>query len=147
MFEKSFYFKNSDVLLMDPCYSRMYDFDEDTELYCSDLVIDVLDDGYYYVIKGRYEDVMERLDEMEGMPRNFSMGELTVDSGRIGVYDYHKAIEEQPDLKKQIENKDIIAAVIRNFSGTITSITDEDYVVHVVGKSDDGEHDFTVVSL
>lgn len=52
---------------------------------------------------------------------------FTLDTGRIGGYDYHKAIEEHPELKKRIESKEIIAAIIKNFTGTITSVTDKDY--------------------
>jgi hypothetical protein len=40
MFEESINYKNTDVLLMDPCYSRDDDNDIDSELYCSDLVVD-----------------------------------------------------------------------------------------------------------
>ena len=145
--KESVYYQNTDVLLMDPCYSRKYDFDEDTELYCSDLVVDTYADGYYYVVKGPIEAMMEKLDEIAEEPEKYSMGELTVDSARIGVYDYHKAIAEQPALEKQIGGKKLKAAIIHNFTGTITSLIDEDYDVYVVGKSDDGKHDFFVFAL
>ena len=110
-----------------PCYSRDDDNDIDSELYCSDLVVDTYADGYYYAIKGRLEDMMERMDEIAENPEDYSLGEFTLDTGRIGVYDYHKAIEEQPELKERIESKEIIATVIKDFTGTITSVTDEDY--------------------
>ena len=47
MFEESINYKNTDVLLMDPCYSRDNDNDIDSELYCSYLVVDTCADGYY----------------------------------------------------------------------------------------------------
>lgn len=141
------YYQNTDVLLMDPCYSREYDFDIDSELYCSDLIIDIFADGYYYVVKGRIDDMMEKLDKIAEEPEKYAIGELTVDSVRIGVYDFQKAIQEQPALKEKIEKKEIIAAVIRNFTGTITSVIDDDHDVYVVGKSDDGENDFFVIEL
>jgi hypothetical protein len=142
MFEESINYKNTDVLLMDPCYSRDDDNDIDSELYCSDLVVDTCADGYYYAIKGRFEDMIERIDEIAENPEYYSLGEFTLDTGRIGVYDYHKAIEEQPELKEQIENKKITATIIRNFTGTITSVTDKDYNVFLVGRTDDGSNDF-----
>ena len=141
------YYHNADVLLMDPCYSREDDFDEDFELYCSDIIIYTYADGYYYVIQGRMESLMENLDDKGDDLKKHSIGELTLDTARIGVYDYHKAIEEQPALKEKIENKEITAAIIRNFTGYITSIKDDDGIIYVVGKSDDGEHDFFVVAL
>ena len=102
MFEETIYYQNTDVLLMDPCYSRDDDSDIDSELYCSDLVVDTYADGYYYAIKGRLEDAMDRIDEIAENPEDYSLGEFTLDTGRIGVYDYRKAIEEQPDLKERI---------------------------------------------
>lgn len=105
MFEKSFYYKNTDVLLMDPCFSRIFDFDIDSELYCSDMVVDIGADGYYYVIKGRLEEMKEKFDEIADNPEKYSFGEIAVETARIGVYDYQKAIDEQPELKKRIENK------------------------------------------
>lgn len=75
------------------------------------------------------------------------LGEFTLDTGRIGVYDYRKAIEEQPDLKERIERKEIVAAIIKDFTGTITSVTDDDYEVYVVGKSDDGTNDFFTIAF
>ena len=147
MFEESINYKNTDVLLMDPCYSRDDDNDIDSELYCSDLVVDTCADGYYYAIKGRFEDMIERIDEIAENPEYYSLGEFTLDTGRIGVYDYHKAIEEQPELKERIENKKIIATIIRNFTGTITSVTDKDYNVFLVGRTDDGSNDFFTVAF
>ncbi len=142
-----FYYRNTDVLLMDPCYSRKYDDDEDSELYCSDLIFYTYADGYYYVVKGCIRDLIGDLDNMAENIKAYSIGELTLDTARIGVYDYHKAIEEQPELKKQIEKKKIIAAVIRNFTGLITSYKDDNGENYLVGKSDDGIHDFFVVAL
>ena len=127
MFEKSFYFKNTDVLLMDPCFSRSFDFDIDSELYCSDMVVDIGADGYYYVIKGRLEEMKEKFDEIADNPEKYSLGEIEVETARIGVYDYHKAVEEQPELKKRIENKKIIATIIKNFTGTIITSISEEY--------------------
>ena len=91
--------------------------------------------------------MMERMDEIAENPEDYSLGEFTLDTGRIGVYDYHKAIEEQPELKERIESKEIIATVIKDFTGTITSVTDEDYNVYVVGKSDDGSKDLFTVAF
>ncbi len=147
MFEETINYVNTDILLMDPCYSREDDNIIDSELYCSDLVVDTYADGYYYAIKGRLEDMMERMEEIAKNPEEYSLGEFTLDTGRIGVYDYHKAIEEQPELKERIENKEIIAAIIKDFTGTITSVTDEDYNVFLVGKSDDGSKDFFTVAF
>ena len=147
MFEESVNYKNTDVLLMDPCYSRDDDNDIDSELYCSDLVVDTYADGYYYAIKGRLGDMIERIDEIAENPEDYSIGEFTLDTGRIGVYDYHKAIEEQPELKERIESKEIIATIIKNFTGTITSVTDKDYNVFLVGRSDDGSKDFCTVAF
>ena len=147
MLNESVHYENTDILLMDPCYSRVCDWDMDSELYCSDLVVDTYADGYYYVIKGRLKDMEERLDEIAENPEKYAIGEFCVDSARIGVYDYHKAIEERPTLKEQIVNNEISVAVIRNFTGSITAFTDDDGEVYIVGKSDDGDHDFFVVSL
>ena len=147
MFKESIYYKNVDVMLMDPCYSRNDDNDIDSEPYCSDLVVDTYVDGYYYAIKGRFEDMIERIDEIAENPEGYSLGEFTLDTGRIGVYDCHKAFMEQPELKGRIENKEVIATVIRDFTGTITSVTDKDYNVFLVGKSDDGSRDFFTVLI
>ncbi len=147
MFEEAIHYQNTDVLLMDPCYSRDDDNDIDSELYCSDLVVDTYADGYYYAIKGRLEDAIERIDEIAENPEDYSLGEFTLDTGRIGVYDYRKAIEEQPELKERIERKEIVAAIIKDFTGTITSVTDDDYEVYVVGTSDDGTKDFFTIAF
>ena len=147
MFEETMNYVNTDVLLMDPCYSRDDDNDIDSELYCSDLVADTYADGYYYAIKGRLEDEMGRIDEIADNPEDYSLGEFTLDTGRIGVYDYRKAIAEQPELKERIENKEIIAAIIKDFTGTITFVTDDDYEVYLVGKSEDGTKDFFTVAF
>lgn len=147
MIVEEIYYQNSDVLLMDPCYSRDDDNYIDSELNCCDLVVDTYADGYYHVIKGRLEDAVDRLDEIAENPEEYSPGEFTLDTGRIGVYDYHKAIEEQPELKERIENKKIIATIIKDFTGTITSVTDKDYNVFLVGRSDDGSKDFFTVAF
>ena len=147
MFEETINYVNTDILLMDPCYSRDDDNDIDPELYCSNLVVDTYADGYYYAIKGRLEDTMERLDEIAENLKDYSLGEFTLDTGRIGVFDYHKAINEQPELKERIENKGIIAAIIKGFTGTITSVTDDDYNVYVIGKPDDSKKDFFTVAF
>ena len=73
------------------------------------------------------------------------MGELTVDAARVGVYDNHKAIAEQPELEVQIENNKVMAAVIKNFTGTITSLTNDDSNVFVVGNSEDGKLAFILL--
>lgn len=86
MFEESINYKNTDVLLMDPCYSRDYENYIDSELYCSDLIVDTYADGYYYAIKGRLENMIERIYEIADNPEDYSLGEITLDTGRIGVY-------------------------------------------------------------
>lgn len=78
--------------------------------------------------------MIERIDEIADNPEDYSLGEFTLDTGRIGVYDYHKAIEEKSELKERIESKEIIAAIINGFTGTITSVTDKDYNVFLVGR-------------
>ena len=140
------HYKNTDVLLMDPCYSREYN-DVDFELFCADLVIYTNADGYYHVIKGRFEEMQEKIDEITENPKAFSLGLFTIDSARIGVYDYHKAIEEQPSLEERIQKNKTLAVIIKNFSGTITCMKDEDYNVYVVGRSDNGEGDFFTIDL
>jgi len=147
MIVEEIYYQNTDILLMDPCYSRDDDNYVDSELYCYDLVVDTYADGYYYAIKGRFEDMIKRIDEIAENPEEYSLGEFTLDTGRIGVYDYHKAIEEQSELKERIENKKIIATIIKDFTGTITSVTDKDYNVFLVGRSDDGLKDFFTVAF
>lgn len=147
MFEETIYYKNTDVLLMDPCFSREYDEYIDSELYCSDMVVDTWGDCAYYAIKGRVEDMMEKIDEIAETPEKHSYGVVDVETARIGVYDYHKAIEEQPELKERIESKEIVATIIKNFTGTITSTTDDYDDVYVIGKSDDGTQDFFMIAI
>ena len=84
---------------------------------------------------------------MARTPEKYSYGVIDVETARIGVYDYHKAIEEQPELKKRIENKDIVATIIKNFTGTVTSTTKKYDDVYVIGKSDDGTQDFFMVGI
>jgi hypothetical protein len=50
-------------------------------------------------------------------------------------------------LKERIESKKIIAAIIRNFTGTITSVTDKDYNVFLVGRSDVGSKNFFTMAF
>lgn len=145
MHTEQIHYLNTDILLMDPGYSREYGFDEDFELDCSDLVVDTYVDGFYHVIKGDYEVMQDMIETLEDHPDSFSLGAFTLDTARIGVYDYHKAIDEQPSLKERIEKKEILAAIIKDFTGTVTSVTDEYDNAHVVGKSDDGEHDFFTI--
>ena len=76
MFEESINYKNTDVLFMDPCYSRDDDNDIDSELYCSDLFVDTYTDGYYYAIKGRLEDMIERIDEIADNPEIIPLANL-----------------------------------------------------------------------
>lgn len=147
MMEEKIYYQDTDILLMDPCYSRDENNSIESELYCSDLVVDTYADGYYYAINGRLDDMMEKLDEIAENPENYSLGEFTLDTGRIGIYDYRKAIEELPELRERIESKEIIAAVIKNFTGAITSVTDDDYNVFVVGTSKDGQQDFFTIAF
>lgn len=75
---------NMDVQLMNPCYSRADDNDIPPELYCSDLVIDTYADGYYFAIKDRLEDAIERIDEFAENP----LGEFPHDTGCVGVPKY-----------------------------------------------------------
>lgn len=147
MFEKTIYYKNTDILLMDPCFSREDVEDIDSELYCSDMVVYTWGDCTYYAIKGRLEDMMKKIDEIAETPEKYSYGVVDVESARLGVYDYHKAIEEQPELNERIESKEIVATIIRNFTGTITSTTDDYDDVYVIGKSDDGTQDFFMIAI
>lgn len=140
-------YENTDVLLMDPCFSRENAGDIDSELYCIDMEVITWGDSAYYAIKGRLEEMMEKIDEIAETPEKHSYGVVDVETARIGVYDYHKAIEEQPELKERIESKEIVATIIKNFSGTITSTTDDYDDVYVVGKSDDGTQDFFMVGI
>ena len=147
MFEETIYYKNTDVLLMDPCFSRKDAGDIDSELYCSDMVVDTWGDCAYFAIIGPLEDMMEKIDEIAETPQKYSYGVVDVETARIGVYDYHKAIEEQTDLKERIETKEIVATIIKNFTGTITSKTHDYDDVYVIGKSDDGTQDFFMIGI
>lgn len=135
-------YKNTDIILMDPAYSRFITTDEDTELECIDMVAETLVDGLYYVFRG---DLKEYDEDAEQFQTENALHVFGVDTGRIGVYDYSKVMAEQPELKNSIEGKIYFAAIIRNFSGTISCLTDEHDEVHVVGVSDDGEHDFFTI--
>lgn len=135
------YFQNADILLMDPCYSREGGDDEDFELYCSNLVIDTFADGYYHVIKGSYEENVGKIDVIAENPEGYSIGLFSVDSGRVGVYAYREAVKEQPKLKERIERGEIIAAIIKHFSGTISYLYNEGEV-YILGKSDNRKNDF-----
>ena len=135
-------YKNADILLMDPAYSRLIDAIEDTELECIDLVAETLVDGLYYVFKGRLDEYDE--DDERFQTEN-ALHVFGLDTGRIGVYDYSKVMAEQPELKEFIEKRRYFAAIIRNFSGTVSYMTDENDEVHVVGVSDDCRHDFFTI--
>ena len=135
-------YKNADILLMDPAYSRLIDAIEDTELECIDLVAETLVDGLYYVFKGRLDEYDE--DDERFQTEN-ALHVFGLDTGRIGVYDYSKVMAEQPELKEFIEKRRYFAAIIRNFSGTVSCLTDENDDVHVVGISDDCKHDFFTI--
>lgn len=111
------------------------------------MVVDTWGDCAYYAIKGRLEDMMKKIDEIAETPENYSYGVVDVETARIGVYDYHKVIEEQPELKERIESKEIVATIIKNFTGTITSTTDDYDDVYVIGKSDDGTQDFFMIAI
>jgi len=135
-------YKNVDVLLMDPAYSRWIATDKDTELECVDLVAETLVDGLYYVFRGRLDEYDEDSDDYL---TEKALQVFGLDTGRIGVYDYSKVITEQPSLKDSIKKKKLFAAVIRNFSGTISCLTDAQDEVHIVGVSDDGKNDFFTI--
>ena len=135
-------YKNADILLMDPAYSRLIDAIEDTELECIDLVAETLVDGLYYVFRGRLDEYDE--DDERFQTEN-ALHVFGLDTGRIGVYDYSKVMAEQPELKEFIEKRRYFAAIIRNFSGTVSCLTDENDDVHVVGISDDCKHDFFTI--
>lgn len=135
-------YKNADILLMDPAYSRLIDTIEDTELECIDLVAETLVDGLYYVFKGRLDEYDE---DAERFQTENALHVFGLDTGRIGVYDYSKVLAEQPELKESVEKRKFFAAIIRNFSGTVSCLTDENDEVHVVGVSDDCRHDFFTI--
>jgi hypothetical protein len=147
MLKETIYYKNTDVLIMDPCFSRDEDNDIDSELYCIDMEVITWGDCSYYAIKGRLEDMMPKIDEIAEAPEKNSYGMTAVESGRLGVYDYHKALEEQPELKARIESNEIFATIIKNFTGTITSTSYDYDDVYVIGKSDDGMQDFFMIGI
>ncbi len=147
MLEETIYYQNTDVLLMDPCFSRLYNFEIDSELYCIDMEVYTWGDCVYYAVKGRLEETMEKIDEIADTPDDYSYGKVAVESARIGVYDYHKAIEEQPELKARIESKEIEATIIKNFTGSITSTSCDYEDVYVIGRSDDGTQDFFMIGI
>lgn len=135
-------YKNTDILLMDPAYSRLIDTIEDTELECVDLVAETLVDGLYYVFRGRLDEYDE---DAECFQTENALQVFGLDTGRIGVYDYSKVLEELPELRDSIEKRKSFAAIIRNFTGTVTCYTDKGDEVHIIGTSDDGEHDFFTI--
>lgn len=135
-------YKNADILLMDPAYSRLIDAIEDTELECIDIVAETLVDGLYYVFRGRLDEYDE---DDECFQTENALHVFGLDTGRIGVYDYSNVMAEQPELKEFIEKRRYFAAIIRNFSGTVSCLTDENDDVHVVGISDDCKHDFFTI--
>ena len=147
MLKETINYKNTDVLLMDPCFSREDDDYIDSELYCINMEVITWGDCTYYAIKGRLKDMMEKIDEIAETPEKYSYGVVDVETARIGVYDYHKAIEEQPELKERIESKEIVATIIKNFTGIITSTADDYDDVYVIGKSDDGTLDFFMIGI
>ena len=147
MLKEEKHYENTDVLLMDPCFSREDSDDLDSELYCIDMEVITWGDCAYYAIKGRLKEMMEKIDEIAETPEEYSCGVVDVESARIGVYDYHKAIEEQPELKGRIESKEIVVTIIKNFTGIITSTTYDYEDVYVIGKSDDGTQDFFMVAF
>lgn len=148
MFGEFIKYKKTDVLLMDPCFSRLLDDDIDSEL-SPELLTSTYADGYYHVIKGNLDDIVERIDEIAMNPKQHSIGGIAVESGRIGVYDYHKAIAEHPWLKERISNKEVSAFLIKNFTGIIRSIynIEEGNCGFVDGISVDGKKDFLVVAF
>lgn len=140
--DKMVKYKNADILLMDPAYSRLIDTIEDTELECVDLVAETLVDGLYYVFRGRLDEYDE--DDERFQTKN-ALHVFGLDTGRIGVYDYSKVMTEQPELKESVKNRKFFAAIIKNFSGTISCLTDVNAEIHVVGISDDSKHDFFTI--
>ena len=135
-------YRNTDILLMDPAYSRLITTDEDTELECIDMVAETLVDGLYYVFSGNIKEYDEDTERFQTDNALYVFG---LDTGRIGIYDYSKVMAEQPELRDSIEGKKYFAAIIRNFSGSVSCLVDEHDEVHVVGVSDDGEHDFFTI--
>lgn len=142
MMNQTVRYKNADILLMDPAYSRLIDTIEDTELECVDMVAETLVDGLYYVFRGRLDEYDE---DAERFQTENALNVFGLDTGRIGVYDYSKVMAEQPELKESIEKRKYFAAIIRNFSGNVSCLTDENDDVHIVGISDDGMHDFFTI--
>ena len=135
-------YENADVLLMDPAYSRFITTEEDTELRCIDLLAETFSDGIFYVVKGRLEQYKE---DNKSFKTDNSIQIIGIDTGRIGIYDYAKAISERPELKTLIEFKRFSCAIIYDFSGSVSCFTDKNNDIHVVGISDDGEHDFFTI--
>lgn len=143
---KKQHYQNADILLMDPCFSRDEGEDEEMELDCIDLMVYTYADGCYHVVKGRYKDVIGKIEDNAFDPRQHSLGKIFVETARIGVYDYHRAIEEKPELEEMIQDKKIVATIIRNFTGTITCKKDKYHDDYVVGKSADGSLDFFTIT-
>ena len=139
MDKKEVKYEHVDVLLVDPGYVMIDGWDDDFEMYGFDLVIDTFADGAYLVFRGKLDDYDDEKDEFE---EERAMGNVCVDSARIGVCDYNRAIKEEPELKRLIEEKPFLVTVIRDFTGTINYMTDEFDEVHVIGISDDGKRDF-----
>ena len=137
-------YKNVDVLLMDPAYSRWIPCDEDTELECVDFVVETFVDGLNYIFSGHFEEYHK---DDEHFQKTHAIGVLGLDTGRIGGYDLSKVVEAQPELIESIEKKKYLAAIIKNFSGTVSYSIDKDGCFHVVGMSDDGNHDFFTIEL
>lgn len=48
---------------------------------------------------------MEKTDEIAKTPQKYSYGVVDVETARIGIYNYHKAIEEQPEIKSVLKRK------------------------------------------
>lgn len=140
--EKAVSYQNADILIMDPAYSRWIEGDEDTELVCSDLVVDTLADGTYCVFEGFLEDYTEN---PERLVTENAIGQFTLDTGRIGVYDFSMVMAERPEIKKDIEEGKINAVIIKDFSGLISYVADEDGDVHVVGLSEDQKNGFFTI--
>ena len=117
-------YKNVDVLLMDPAYSRWIPCDEDTELECVDFVVETFVDGLNYIFSGHFEEYHK---DDEHFQKTHAIGVLGLDTGRIGVYDLSKVVEAQPELIESIEKK--------NFLLRIHSLTNQIFFPFVLKKN------------
>lgn len=146
-YHKTMTCQNMDLLFIDPCYLSEYydpyDFDEDED--DPDFIVHTWGDGFFSIVKGRYEDMVHELKKLDEIPEAYYLGGVAVETGRFGVYDYQEAIKSNPKIQRYLKGKNPLAAVIKNFTGTLYTKDDERHDTYVIGISEDGEHDFFTI--